>query len=93
MSVLYCCAAVCVVYTLCALVCQKWPTVLKLAQPLSRVSFSVYLYHMMLIVLLQYDLFPRFALTPKEQFLISCLVVYGLVFAWTTVSGQRKKMP
>ena len=92
-SVLYCCAAVCVVYTLCALVCQKWPTVLKLAQPLSRVSFSVYLYHMMLIVLLQYDLFPRFALTPKEQFLISCLVVYGLVFAWTTVSGQRKKMP
>lgn len=63
----------------------------KCAQVLGNVSFSVYLYHVLLIFLLKYDILPRFDLSVRERFIISFAVVYALVFVYAAVSTKLKK--
>lgn len=84
-TVFYSAAAMVLVYLLCQSAASKWESIVRLFLPLSRVSFSVYLYHMLPILLLEYDIFPRFALSVKFRFLISVLAVYTLVFLYAWV--------
>lgn len=89
-TVLYDVIAICAIYTLCIIASQKWKFISTLTKPLSKVSFSVYLYHMLPIIVLQYDIFPRFALSPRQQFLISCVVIYGMVLLYAGLQNHLR---
>lgn len=83
-TVFYATAAMTMVYVLCQVIIERWDWPLRFAQPISQVSFSVYLYHMLPILLLEYDIFPLFALSVKSRFFLCTFTVYTLValYAW-----------
>ena len=90
-TVVYDVIAICAIYTLCLCAVRKWHVVESITRPLSQASFHIYLYHMLPIIILQYDLFPRFPLTPRYQFLISCIVIYGMNFAYAAIHSRWNK--
>lgn len=90
-TVIYDGIAICFIFALCTIACRKWEFAVRITQPLSRVSYFVYLYHMLPIIILQYDLFPRFPLTPRQQFLISCVVIYGMVFLYAVLDNRLRE--
>ncbi len=69
---------------------SQFASVCSIANDLSKVSFSVYLYHILIIFILQYDVFIRFNLSEKYKFLISFAAVYALVFAYSFVMKKIK---
>ena len=53
------------------------PVFLRLSRGLGGASYEIYLYHVLLIFFLQYDLYPRLSLGVAACYGSSCLAVYG----------------
>jgi len=67
--------------------------ILNYASVIGGVSYEVYLYHILAIFLLQYDVYPRYSFSVSEMLLISTVTVFVLihVFAYTMNYLHRRK--
>lgn len=63
----------------------------KFADIISNSSYNIYLYHIMIIFILQYDIFPRFDLSIRNEFAISFFVVYSLIILYSFLQKRIKK--
>ena len=60
--------------------CMKWeipPRLWRMAAPLDHASYTVYLYHILLIFVLQYDILPYVTASVGLRFALSAVTVYG----------------
>jgi len=78
-NIIYVFFSICLLYGICVLISRKSPPIYSMAGILGDVSYSVYLYHILIISVLQYDVYIFFNLTPMDQFAISFAVVYSLI--------------
>lgn len=90
-NIIYITFAIFALYGIAVKLRGKFGGLHKCARVLGNVSFSVYLYHVLLIFLLKYDILPRFDLSVRERFIISFVVVYALTAVYAAVSTKLKK--
>lgn len=88
-TVLYATLAMTAVYSLLVRLSQKHPVPSQLTQSLSQISYPIYLYHLLMLMILQYDIFPRFSLTSRYRFLISLVCLMSLVYLCTRIHQKR----
>lgn len=69
------------------------PRLWRVVSPLDHASYTVYLYHILLIFVLQYDILPYVTASVGLRFALSAVTVYGgiAVFAWVRNRIKRKK--
>lgn len=65
--------------------------VMTASRLLGRCSYSVYLYHLLLIFILKYDILPHLRLSVKWEFFITSAIVYGLIFLYCKGLSYAKK--
>lgn len=59
---------------------------------LGKCSYSIYLYHLLVIYILKYDILPRFSLSVKWEFFITTAIVYCLIlFYCVSISFMKKE--
>ena len=81
-NLIYVTFAVIALYGICIYLCEKCDAIYRLSAVLSAVSYDVYLYHVLPIAVLQYDIFPRLDLTVKSEFAVSSVVVFSVIFMY-----------
>ncbi|MBR3870536.1 MAG: acyltransferase [Clostridia bacterium] len=86
-NVIYVTSAIIALYGICTYLCKKCDGIYRLSAVLSAVSYDVYLYHVLPIAVLQYDIFPRLSLTPGWQFAVSSAVVLSLIAAYALIKN------
>ena len=70
------------IFAMCII--AKWISKLNFVQTfcdmISKNSYDIYLYHILLLQLLQWEIFSLTTkLTIKYEFLITCIVIYGVI--------------
>lgn len=60
----------------------------KFADVIGGASYSIYLYHILVIFILQYDIYPRFAFSHQTKLLISFMVLFGGTVLYAYMSGK-----
>ncbi len=87
-NMVYVLASIVVLYNLCAWLSEKYDGLYQFSRSFGRISYNVYLYHIMLILILQHHVFPYFTLSASEQFAILFVVVYLAVFLYDFLSKK-----
>ena len=61
----------------------------------SASSYSIYLYHCLLLYILQFDVFTKFSLTCGKRFIITLTVLYSVISLYCLLNSyiKRKKIP
>ena len=90
-NVIYVTSAIIALYGICTYLCKKCDGIYRLSAVLSAVSYDVYLYHVLPIAVLQYDIFPRLSLTPGWQFAVSSAVVLSLIIMYAFIVYTIKR--
>lgn len=94
-GIVYSITAIAAIYYICLKISDHLDPIHKFASAVSSTSYYIYLYHILLIFILQYDVYPRFSLSVSEEFLISCVVVFGaaVVYAilWPKIRNRITK--
>ena len=81
-NIVYVTSAVCLIYGLCHKYIQKSSVMCTASKALGDVSYNVYLYHILIIFVLLYDIFPGLGLYAAQKLVISFVVVYFCVFVY-----------
>lgn len=90
-NILYVTLSIISIYDICSKLCVRYDGLYKFSNDFANVSYSVYLYHILAIFILQYDVFPYFAMSVKERFAISFIVVYFLIIVYSILNNKFKK--
>ncbi len=83
--------AILVIYSTCVVLSQRCSRLCRWAQVINNTSFSIYLYHIMVLSVLKYDVLPRFNLTSGDVFIISAVVAYGLILVYSILTDYIKR--
>lgn len=89
-NIIYVAAAIVMLYGVFTFL-AKIPLVHNISRSLGKVSYNVYLYHILVISILQYDVFVTADFLPKDKFLITFAVVYGLTFLYAFLNEAIRK--
>ena len=87
----YVTCAIIAIFTLTTICGKKSPLLNKTSRALSNASYDIYLYHILVMAILQYDVFLRLTLTTKEKLLIMFVVVFGLTFVYAAFKNLFKR--
>ncbi len=90
-NIVYVTSAVCTIYGLCDRYVQKSKAMCTASKALGAVSYNVYLYHILIIFVLLYDIFPKFGLYAAQKLVIAFVVVYFCVFVYAYVKSYIGK--
>lgn len=82
--------AIVMLYGICIKLCAKSNLIYKFADAVSDASYDIYLYHILIIFLLQYDVYPNFSLSIKDMFALSLTIVYSLIFTYIALRYKIK---
>ena len=88
-QVLYVSLACIVIYNLCSKNKSK-----KLEQGIDFVNphtFYIFLYHILVMNILQFVIYPHFNLSIKYQFILSFIIVYSVIFIYCWIRNPKKK--
>ena len=89
-QVLYVSFANVVIYNLClknkSELLEKW---IDFVNPH---TFYIFLYHILIMNILKFDIYPHFNLSIKYQFILSFVIVYTVIFAYCWIRNQVKKI-
>ncbi len=67
---------------------SRLDVIYKLARILDSASYDIYLYHLLPVTFIQAYVTPRLELSIREQFIISFVAIYGLVFAYAYLKNK-----
>jgi len=88
-QVLYNTTSILLVYSICKLV--KNAKVDKIVDFINPHTYIIFLYHIFIIHVLQFSVYPHFNLNLKYQFLISTIVVFGSVLIYCFIANRIKQ--
>ena len=88
-QVLYVSFACVVIYNLCLK--NRSKRIEKLVDFVNPHTFYIFLYHIFVMNILQFVIYPRFNLSIKYQFLLSFVIVYTTIFAYCWLRNLIKK--
>lgn len=88
-NMIYVTSAIITIYIACRHI--KSAAVISAANAVNTISFSVYLYHILVIFILQYDVYPHFALSVKEEFVISSTTVTLCIGIYAFLNHIKRK--
>lgn len=89
-NIVYVTFSIAFIYTACFNASKKYGGLTKISDTFSSISYNIYLYHILVIFVLQYDIFPRFNLSVSEKFAISFIIIYFLIFAYGLINKKKK---
>lgn len=78
-NIIYVISATIALYNGCKL-CYKTSKLDNLVNPINKDSYYIYLYHSLIIFILQNEIFTKYYLTIKYKFIISTIVLYSMIF-------------
>ncbi len=87
-NMVYVLVSMALLYHLCRWLSEKWEGLFMFARSFGRISYKVYLYHILLILILQNHIFPYLNLSAGEQFATTFAVLYAAVFLYDYLSGK-----
>ncbi|MBQ7817141.1 MAG: acyltransferase [Oscillospiraceae bacterium] len=90
-NIVYVTLSIGVIYGTCLILSQRCKGLCRCAQIINNTSFSIYLYHIMVLSVLKYDILPRFNLTVGDSFVISAVVIYGVIFIYSWLVEYIKR--
>ncbi len=93
-SVMYFTLAITALISIAAWVTDKWDAVYKCARVLDAASYEIYLYHLLLVIFVERVIVPHLELTPRWQFVVSFVLLYGATAAYAIIKHvltKRKK--
>ena len=92
-NMVYVTLAIMVIYGVCVMAGEEIAWLHRYARGFGEVSYNVYLYHILIMNVLQYDVFPYYYnLTVMDRFAISTAVVIGAIFAYDLINRGVKKI-
>jgi len=90
-NIVYVIFAIGAIYAFCMKIAKSCNFTYRCAKALGDVSYSIYLYHILAIFILKYDILPKYALSVKWRFVISSVVLYSLIFLYAFLREKVKK--
>ncbi|MCR4719319.1 MAG: acyltransferase [Firmicutes bacterium] len=92
-NMIYIVFAIIVFYAASEEVLRYSPRIMYLSRLIGKCSYSIYLYHLLVIFVLKYDILPHFGLSVKREFFVTTATVYALiaVYCLTVHFAGRKK--
>lgn len=91
-NIIYVFFSIVVIYGTCLWISEKGKCIFNISQAISKVSYNVYLYHILVMFVMQYEVLSRIDVAPPAYFAASFVVVYGLIFIYSWLkSGVEKK--
>ena len=81
-NIIYVTFSIISIYGACIRLSEKYNYINRCAKMLGSISYNVYLYHILVIFMLEYDVFSRFSLSVKAEFASSFIVIYSLIFIY-----------
>lgn len=78
-NMIYSALAIIVLYAASKMLLKRSKTLVAISGLLGECSYSIYLYHLLVIFILKYDILPRFALSVSGRFFVMTIVLYGLI--------------
>ncbi len=88
-QVMYVSLACIVIYNLCLK--NRSKRLEKWVDFLNPHTFYIFLYHILVMNILQFVVYPHFNLSIKYQFILSLVIVYSAIFAYCWIRNQVKK--
>lgn len=88
--IIYVSSATAAIYCIFSRLSARLEAINGFFESFGNVSYNVYLYHLLVMLILQHDIFPNFYLTIKDKFAISFVVVYSLIFAYAYLDKKLK---
>ena len=88
-QVLYVSFACVVIYNLCLK--NKSEILGKWIYFVNPHTFYIFLYHILVMNILQFVIYPHFNLSIKYQFILSFVIIYSVIFAYCWIRNQVKK--
>lgn len=88
-QVLYVSLACVVIYNLCLK--NKNEKIEKWIDFVNPHTFYIFLYHILIMNILQFVIYPRFNLSIKYQFIMSFVIVYFIIFIYCWIRNLKKK--
>ena len=70
--------AILLIFSLSTFVTDKSKKISGIAASFERVSYNIYLYHLLLMIMLDYHIYAHLSLSIKQKFFISSAVVFSL---------------
>ena len=90
MNIAYVAFAASAIYCIFSRFSDRYQALDGFAQTMGKVSYNVYLYHILVMLILQHNIFPHFYLTIKYRFAISFIIVYSLILAYGYLNKKLK---
>ena len=92
-EIVYSTLAILLIFSLCALVADKSKKICGIASSFERVSYNIYLYHLLPIIVLDYNIYAQLSLSVKQKFFISSAVVFSLaaIYFVCDIMTRRKE--
>ena len=88
-NIIYVIFAILVLYNSCAWITKKIKKEKILLERINQNSYLIYLYHILLLQILQNEIFCYLNLSIKYQFIFSCMVIYCVI----VIFSMAKKPP
>ena len=86
-NMVYVTLAIMVIYGVCVMAGEEIAWLHNYARGFGEVSYNVYLYHILIMNVLQYDVLPyNYSLTIMDRFVITTAVVIGAIFAYDLIN-------
>ncbi len=79
------------IYSSCLWISDKSKLLSGVSQAISNVSYNVYLYHILVMFVLQYEVLNRIDVAPPAYFMTSLVVVYGLIFLYSYLHRKIRR--
>ncbi len=90
-NVIYVTFAICALHGIFVFLKDRCSPLYRLSKAFEVTSFNIYLYHLLALSILQYDIFPTTSLTAGGRFLVSSAVIFGLMFVYTFFKTKKKE--
>ena len=90
-NMIYTILAIIALYTISEDFLKYSGKVMTASNLLGECSYSIYLYHPLIIYILKYDILPRYRLSVKWDFFWTTAVVYGLIAVYCIIIYLSKK--
>ncbi len=89
-NMVYVTSVIVVLFGVCTMAGGEFNLLSKYSRGFGEVSYNVYLYHILVMNIMQYDVLPLYETTVKSRFIITTAVVFGAIFAYDILNRVAK---
>ena len=90
-NIIYVTLAIFAFYGLSEEFLSRFEHIISVSRIISDCSYSIYLYHLLVIFILQYDILPRYSLSVKWNFFLTTSVVYSVIAIYCMIIRRSKR--